>query len=240
MSQMLIILFAAFGLACIFPMSLILNRMPARCFCDYDEKPEQRHEAPRITPRQKAVCGVILAAVFGLIANRFGCTVQSAALCLLCVALMMVALSDLRYCIIPDELLIASAIFAVIQAIPGVIEAQTLLAKLSPLIGALLGGGIILAINLLGRILYKKDALGMGDLKLMAVCGLALGSVGIVMAMFAGILAAGIWFAVGMVLNRVRSDEYLPLGPFLVAGAVFIICFQPAVDKLLAWYISLI
>ena len=60
MSQMLIILFAAFGLACIFPMSLILNWMPARCFCDYDEKPEQRHEAPRITPRQKAVCGVIL------------------------------------------------------------------------------------------------------------------------------------------------------------------------------------
>ena len=240
MNSMLMIIFAVLGLACVFPMSMILNRMPARCFCDYNEAPEERHNAPRITSRQKAVCSVILAAVFSLIANRFGCTVQSAALCLLCVTLMMIALSDLRYCIIPDELLIAAAVFAVIQTIPGIIEAQNLRDRLSPLTGALLGAGIIFAINLLGRILYKKDALGMGDLKLMAVCGIACGDVGIVIGLFAGILTAGFWFAAGMALKRVRSDEYLPLGPFLVAGTVFFICFQPAVERLLAWYISLI
>ena len=112
--------------------------------------------------------------------------------------------------------------------------------KLSPVFGAAIGAGIIVGINLLGRLLYKKDALGMGDLKLMVVCGIACGAGGTLIALVIGILAAAAFFAVGMALKRIRHGDYLPLGPFLVFGTLFTLCFRPLVDSILAWYISLI
>lgn len=238
--MLMTILFALLGLVSALPMAMTLDRMPAACFCDYDETPGAQHLAPRTTRNQRIVCGLILAAAFALVYARFGISVKGISLCLFCVILTMIALSDLRFCIIPDELLIAGCVLAVISGVPDIINGYGLFEKLSPALGGIIGAGIILAINLLGRLMYRKDALGMGDLKLMAVCGIACGAVGIVIAILMGILAAGIWFALGIALKRVRSDEYLPLGPFLVFGTAATICFRPAIDALLAWYISLI
>ena len=32
---------------------LVLNQMPARCFCDYDEQPGEQHLAPRVTLKKQ-------------------------------------------------------------------------------------------------------------------------------------------------------------------------------------------
>lgn len=221
-------------------MGLILNKMPAKCFCDYDETPDQRHLAPRAGKKSLIVCALILAVAFPILYARLGLSVTGCALCLLCAALLMIALSDLRFCIIPDELIIACCVLATVSAFPQILAGPTWADRLDPIFGAAVGGGIIYAINLLGRILYKKDALGMGDLKLMIVCGIACGCVGTVIAMLCGILAAGFWFATAMALKKVRSGQYLPLGPFLVFGTMFTLCFRPQVDAFLAWYLSLI
>ena len=234
------ILFSLAGLVCAGLMALILNKMPAKCFCDYDETPDERHAAPRAGKKALVLCALVLAVVFPILVQRFGLGVKSVAMCLLSVCLLMVVLSDIRYCIIPDELIIAGCILATVGVFPDILSGPDWAARLSPVLGAAVGSGIIFAINCLGRLLYKKDALGMGDLKLMAVCGIACGAVGIVIAMLGGILIAGVWFAAGMVLKRVRSEQYLPLGPFLVFGTIFTLCFRPAVDAFLAWYISLI
>lgn len=234
------ILFALLGVLSVVPMVQCMNHMPARCFCDYDEIPDERHAAPRVTRKQTILCAVLLAIIFALLIYRFGLSLQACALCLFSLFLVMISLADLRFCIIPDELLIAGCFPALLSAIPDILSGETLIERLSPLTGALIGASIILIINLMGRLFYKKDSLGMGDLKLMALCGLACGNTGIIIAALSGILAAGLWFAVAILLKRIRSDEYLPLGPFLVFGTVFTCCFRPAVDALLAWYISLL
>lgn len=234
------VLFAALGIAATAAMAWILNKMPAKCFCDYDETPDARHDAPRAGKWAMVISAVVLAAVFSILENRFGFGVKSVCLCLFSTVLVMITLSDIRYCIIPDELIIAGCILATVAVFPGILAGTDLLSCLSPVFGAAVGAGIILAINLLGRILYKKDALGMGDLKLMSICGIVCGASGTVIAMLAGIFAAGIWFGVGIALKRVRSESYLPLGPFLVFGTLFTLCFRPMVDAFLAWYISLI
>ena len=237
---MMNILFAVLGALCAAAMAFILNKMPAKCFCDYGETPEARHEAPRAGKWALGVSALVLAAVFSILETRFGVGLKSVCLCLFSVVLVMITLSDIRFCIIPDELIIAGCFLATAAVFPGILAGQDLMTRFSPVLGALIGAGIILAINLLGRILYKKDALGMGDLKLMAVCGIACGATGTVIAMLTGIFAAGIWFAVGIALKRVRSESYLPLGPVLVFGTLFTLCFRPLVDAFLAWYISLI
>ncbi|MBR5020652.1 MAG: prepilin peptidase [Oscillospiraceae bacterium] len=233
-------IFSLIGLISAPVMALILNKMPARCFCDYDETPEARHNAPRAGKWAVLLSALILSAAFSILSDRFGVGLRSIGLCLSCVVLMMIALSDVRFCIIPDELIIAGCVTAAAAALPEVLSGGDWFTRLSPVLGALLGAAVILGINLIGRLVYKKDALGMGDLKLMVVCGILCGTVGTVIAMMAGILAAGVWFAVGIVIRRVRSEEYLPLGPFLIFGTMFTLCFRPMVDSFLAWYISLI
>jgi prepilin signal peptidase PulO-like enzyme (type II secretory pathway) len=240
MDTVISILFGAFGAACGCLLPLILNKMPARCFCDYDEAPGEIHEMPRVGKWQ-AICAVlVLAAVFPLIICRFGLSVTGVSLCLLSAVLVMIALSDLKFCIIPDELIIAGCLFALIAGLCSVFSGSIWQERLSPVFGAAIGAGVIFLINLVGKLIYKKDALGMGDLKLMAVVGIACGTVGTVYAFLAGILLAGIFFTVCILLKRTRREEYLPLGPFLVLGALCVFCFQPAMDMAIDWYISLI
>lgn len=240
MDARVLIPFAALGAACGALALLILNRMPAKCFCDYDETPDTRHAPPRVGKWHGIVCAAALAAVFAVITDRFGVSVTGFALCLFCAVLAMIALSDLKFCIIPDELIIAGCVLAVIGALPGVLTGVSWQQWLSPIFGAAIGGGVILAINLVGRIVYKKDALGMGDLKLMLICGIACGTAGTVIAILAGILSAGVFYAACILLRKVRSDAYLPLGPFLVIGVALDLCFEPAAMRIIEWYISLI
>ena len=112
--------FAALGAVCGVLALLILNRMPAKCFCDYDEIPDERHIPPRAGKWHGIICTAVLAAVFALIVDRFGVTVSGLALCFFSTVLAMIALSDMKFCIIPDELIIAGCLFAVIGALPGV------------------------------------------------------------------------------------------------------------------------
>ena len=240
MSDAMIYLFSFLGIVSTAAMAFGLNAMPAKCFCDYDETPDHRHDAPRAGKWALLVSALVLAAVYPVLYNRFGLGIQSVCLCLFSTVLVMIALSDIRFCIIPDELIIAGCLLATIGAFPGILSGETWGEKLSPIFGAAVGAGIILAVNGLGHILYKKDALGMGDLKLMAICGIACGAAGTAISMLVGIFAAGFWFAFGIILKRIRSEAYMPLGPFLIFGTLFTLCFRPMVDSFLAWYISLL
>jgi leader peptidase (prepilin peptidase)/N-methyltransferase len=110
---------------------------------------------------------------------------------------------------------------------------------LSPLLGALAGGGMVLALNLVGHLFYKRDALGMGDVKLLAVCGLACGLSGIVYAAFLTLFVAGTSFIILMSLKKLSHDEYHPLGPYIVLAVTLVLCFRPMLDAAVQWYLSL-
>ena len=232
--------FSALGVASAFLMALILNKMPAKAFCDYDETPDERHNPPRVGKWALILCAAVLGTVYSILGQRFGMGIKTLFLCFACTTLMMILLSDIRYCIIPDELICAGCFFATVGVFPDILSGSDWGSRLSPVFGAAVGAGIIFGINCLGHLLYKKDALGMGDLKLMVVCGILCGTSGTVIAMLIGIFVAGMWFAGAIILKKVRSEEYMPLGPFLVFGTLFTLCLRPAVDAFLAWYISLI
>ena len=234
------VFFSALGIASAFAFVWFLNKMPDKAFCDYDETPDERHKAPRAGKRATVLCAVSLAVVYGILGCRFGLSIKALFFSFSCAVLLMILLSDVRYCIIPDELIIAGCLTATIGVFPDILSGGDILDRLSPVFGAAIGAGMIFLINCLGRLLNKKDALGMGDLKLMVVCGILCGTTGVVIALLIGILAAGIWFAAAIALKKVRSEEYMPLGPFLVFGTLFTLCLRPAIDAFLAWYFSLI
>ena len=97
---------------------------------------------------------------------------------------------------------------------------------LDMLLGMVVGGGIFLIIMLIGRLIYGKDAMGFGDVKLMAALGLYFGLTNIVVISVISFLIGAIFGVILLGLNKKQANEYMPFGPFIVIAA-FISIFIP-------------
>ena len=88
---------------------------------------------------------------------------------------------------------------------------------------ATLGGAtgflLMLGIALLGELIWKKEALGGGDVKMMAALGLLIGWKGILMALFMGSAAGAVPALLLIAFKKLERGAYLPFGPFLALGA---------------------
>ncbi|HEV2235245.1 MAG TPA: A24 family peptidase [Ktedonobacterales bacterium] len=95
-------------------------------------------------------------------------------------------------------------------------------------VGVVIAGGLFLAFYWLGRLLYHEEALGLGDVKLAALVGIAVGWPGIISALFlAALFGAAISMAL-LGLGRVSARTYIPFGTFLsVGGAVALLLAVP-------------
>ncbi len=101
------------------------------------------------------------------------------------------------------------------------------------LLGAATGAGAMLLIATLSRFIFRREGLGLGDLKLMGAVGLFLGPLNSLLAIFMGALAGTL---AGLAL-RVGFGREIPFGPFLALGAVLALHYG---DALAAWYIKLL
>lgn len=99
--------------------------------------------------------------------------------------------------------------------------------SINMLLGMLAGGGIFLVITLLGGLVYGKDAMGLGDVKLMGALGLYFGLTNIIIISLVSFLVCAV-ISIFLLATKIRSvDEYIPFGPFIVVGA-FISIFVPS------------
>ena len=87
----------------------------------------------------------------------------------------------------------------------------------SAMIGLGVGGGLVWAIRLLGRLALGLEAMGFGDVTLMAMVGAAFGWQATVMSFFLAPFAA-IFFAIGRLLLNGQRD--IPFGPYLAIGSI--------------------
>lgn len=197
----------------------VFNRIPAKWLCDYGEEPDKEMWGERIRkyPWSWVLTFVFLGAAFGI--WHMGPVYQAAGLPALWL-LLIIALADQKYMIIPDQLVIALAVTAI-----GFVPFQQ--DFLSPLYGALIGGGSLLAIGIIGRWIFRRDAMGFGDVKLLAAIGLMGGLKGTVIIFVLTIFSAGIIMGVGLLSGRLKRNEEQPLGPYIAAGAAAFILFRP-------------
>ena len=98
--------------------------------------------------------------------------------------------------------------------------------SINMLLGMLTGGGIFLGITLLGGLVYGKEAMGFGDVKLMGVLGLFFGLTNIIIISLISFLVGAI-LSIFLLITKIKKiDEYIPFGPFIVI-ATFITIFVP-------------
>jgi leader peptidase (prepilin peptidase)/N-methyltransferase len=95
---------------------------------------------------------------------------------------------------------------------------------LTALVGMMAGGGIIWCVRIIAGVVLRREAMGFGDVTLMAMIGAVVGWQATLMVFFVAPFFA-LLFAVGnWVLNRERE---VPYGPFLCLAAMTVIVEWP-------------
>lgn len=101
--------------------------------------------------------------------------------------------------------------------------------------GAAAGAGAIWIVGVLGKLVFRKDAMGFGDVKYMAMIGAVLGWRGVLLT-FVLACVAGSVYGIGK-YAAVRRMGYVPFGPFLSLGALAMLFWTPWVDAALHAYL---
>jgi leader peptidase (prepilin peptidase) / N-methyltransferase len=148
-----------------------------------------------------------------------------------CMALVVITFIDLEHQIIPDSI-----------SLPGIVvgfASSFVLPWLSwqnSLIGIVAGGGSLLLVAFGYQLLTKKEGMGGGDIKLLAMMGAFLGWRSIPFIIFTSSLFGSVIGLTLMAARKKDSQLPIPFGPFLAFGAVLFIFYG---RQLIQWYFAL-
>jgi leader peptidase (prepilin peptidase)/N-methyltransferase len=162
---------------------------------------------------------------------RFGPSVHYIVYFAFTSALVVITVIDLHHQIIPDVI-----------SLPG-IAAGLLASGLLPeasvvnaLLGVLLGGGSLFLVATLYEWLFKREGMGGGDVKLLAMIGAFLGWKAVILTILFSSLIGSI-VGIAVILWKGRDFKYaIPFGPFLSLGAVIALFYG---ERLIFWYLTL-
>jgi leader peptidase (prepilin peptidase) / N-methyltransferase len=168
---------------------------------------------------------LVTAAIWGYMAWRHGLTLEAIRGAVFGTILIGIAMTDARAYIIPDEFtwggLVIGLLFSLAGGLSGVGYA---------LLGAAVGFGILWLVGTVGSWIFKEDAMGGGDVKMMAMVGAFVGWQGVLLTIFLGALIGSLIF---VPLMLVGQKKLVPFGIFLAIGAAVTYEFGPAI---LRWY----
>ncbi|MCU0606552.1 MAG: prepilin peptidase [Candidatus Edwardsbacteria bacterium] len=209
------------------------------------------------------------AALFLSLALRFGPDWRLAGYIPFAWSLLVISAIDIERYIIPDELTYAgtgggvafavAALFlpGIALTLPGAAPGWRFGPLLDSVAGLAAGGGLIALVAWLGRLWYRQEAMGGGDVKLAAMIGAVLGWQGALLAIFIGMVSGALAGLLLLALGRTKTTRELnetvyagqpgagpvapkaavPFGPFLALGALAALFCGPA---LLSWYAGLL
>lgn len=157
--------------------------------------------------------------------------------CVFVSVLVVITFIDTEHMIIPNRITIPGIPLALLVGaliLPDPFSRLNHLGILGSFVGCVSGGVGFYLVALLGETVFRKPALGGGDIKLMAMIGALLGWKGVILTTFAGSLIGSL---AGFMLIMAKGKTWgsrLPFGPFLAAGAVISLFWG---QDVLTWYL---
>lgn len=154
--------------------------------------------------------------------------------------LVLATFVDLDHLIIPDRVSLGGIVAGIVlsmlaPALHGVTTVWPALIRAGA--GAAAGFFSLWAIAWFGRLLFKKEAMGFGDVKLMGALGAFFGGYAVFFILLVSSLVGSVVGVVLIALQRKGLRARIPFGPFLALAAVLWILWGPV---LWAWYLSLL
>jgi len=168
---------------------------------------------------------------------RFGSGWSSAVYCILCSSLIVITFIDLDFQIIPDRITLPGIPLGLVAGsflLPDPFLRATALGYRASLLGAVSGFSLFYLVAFLSIKILKKEGMGGGDIKLMAMLGAFLGWKTVILTTFLGSLSGSI-IGIGLMAFRGREKgSLIPFGPFLALGALLSLFFG---QEILIWYL---
>lgn len=174
---------------------------------------------------------IMLLIIFEAIMHFIGNTYISYIYAILVAVLMIVFSIDYRFQLIPDEAHIIIVLLGIINLVLNIDMWY------SYLIGAAIGGGIFYTLSLLAVVIFKKEGMGFGDVKLMAALGFLFGIKNILVITLVSFFLGAVIGGILLVVNKKKVDSYMPFGPFIVIATIIIIFVNP--NDIIELYIGL-
>ena len=169
------------------------------------------------------------ALVWAFMGWKFGPTLLAVSGAVFFTILLGITMTDAREYLIPDEFSLGGLVIGILFSLPG---GFTSIAH--ALIGAAAGFVLLWVVGALGTRMFKEEAMGGGDIKMMAMVGAFVGWQGVLLTVFLGALLGTLVFVPLSFLGRKRL---VPFGVFLSVGAATTWLIGPAV---IAWYRSFV
>jgi leader peptidase (prepilin peptidase) / N-methyltransferase len=152
------------------------------------------------------------ALIWGYMASRHGISLETLRGAVFLTLLLGIAITDARAYIIPDEFSLGGLVLGLLFALaPGWSTLWT------SLLGAAIGFAFLWMVAWVGGRIFKQDAMGGGDIKMMAMIGAFVGWQGMLLTVFLGAFLGSVVFVPLALAGR---KQLVPFGIFLSLGAL--------------------
>ena len=227
-------------------IAIVLGQVTAHLIRRLPEIIEDENAIKKLIPTLKTgfkfdwLCSLVLIILFNLTIYFVGTTYISYIYMILISILVVATVIDFRMQLIPDTVQVVVLLLGII------VTAIDYTNWLGHLIGMLLGGLIFVLIAIFSKIVFRKEGMGMGDIKLMTGLGLLFGikalptsfmdffsqaEIILSITVIAFFLAAVVAIVL-IITGKTEKSQYMAFGPYIVIATLLIIFFgtQPFLD----------
>lgn len=139
-------------------------------------------------------------------------------------ALLVLSIIDIDFYILPNKITLPGAVIGLLVAAINhfwrIFDAPVSVNLLQSFLGLLAGGGFLYVVAELYYLIRRREGLGMGDVKLLAMTGAFFGMQGALYTIFVGSLLGALLGALHVLLSRGKWSTPLPFGPYLAFANV--------------------
>ena len=179
------------------------------------------------------------AVLWGWMLWRYGLSIEALRASLFFTILLGIALTDAREYIIPDEFSVGGLVIGLLLSLTAGAAGFG-----DAVLGAAVGFALLWLVGDLGKRVFKEEAMGGGDIKMMAMVGAFVGWKGVLLTVFLGAVLGTVVFVPLSLLASTRRAALeaaaepgrrllVPFGVFLAIGAAITYL---AGDAVLGWY----
>ena len=241
-------IWGSFCNVCIYRLPLEKNIIKGRSFCTSCEKQINWYDNIPILSfiflKGKCRCGkskinlqyflveLVSAISFVLIYYFYGVSITTLLLIILTIFFIIIFFIDLKHYIIPNELTFPLMLIGFIKSFDPNLNQSLFPNYINSLIGGFFGYSIIWSIIFFYKTLRKKEGMGLGDAKLIAVVGFWFGWFSIPFTIFISSLVALI-FSIPSLIKKTRDmSTQIPFGPFIIIGCLIYVTFANQIKNL--------
>lgn len=137
---------------------------------------------------------------------------------ILSIILTMEAFVDIKAKILPNSLNFVGFLIGIVYTYITCI--RDIYAGLDLLLGMITGAGVFLLIALFALIVYRREGMGLGDVKLMGMLGLFFGFTNIIQIFILSFFVAAVISIILLATKIKKTTDYIAFGPFIVIATV--------------------